>query len=436
MISMAKKKRRKLNKNIFIILGLSLILIGGIVLLNTNFNYVGVRSVHSDAKKYQTRHCLAFYPDSSQGKAMAKQICKDHKDEDEIYDYALIPYGDYYLVSYSEEYQFYADQEYQPVSIETISEKGTHIVADYLRYTIKKERPEQYYDAEFIRSTAYENLNFDNVTYAIDGDSVACTMPDYDLVVDVPLKYLQEEIGMNFGYASETYTKPTYIDDEHPVICFGFDDGPQFWYPSGETSTERIVDLLYEYDASATFFIVGDCLEERDAWSDYQVTSFFTASIAQGNEYGSHTQGHVVLTDLDTADEIREEIEGPAETMYKLFGYQMKLYRPPEGSFNDNVLANTDLCAILWDLDATDWSLRDGQEIYDKVIDWADRGIIETGDVVCVHDIYDETADAMEMLIPELINRGYQIVTVSDMLEYLNIDSSTVKYFYSPTYYE
>ena len=60
----------------------------------------------------------------------------------------------------------------------------------------------------------------------------------------------------------------------------------------------------------------------------------------------------------------------------------------------------------------------------------------ETGDIIIFHDIYNETAEALETLVPKLINQGCQLVSINDLFRYLNIDPSMISYFYSPNYYE
>ena len=67
-------KKKKTVNSFIIIAVLSLLVVAGIVLLTTNFSFVGKKSIHEDAKTYKTRHCLAFYPDSKQGLSYAKDL--------------------------------------------------------------------------------------------------------------------------------------------------------------------------------------------------------------------------------------------------------------------------------------------------------------------------------------------------------------------------
>ena len=135
------RKRRKIKRSWLIILVLSVLLILSLSFILNNPKFIGKKSVHADAKKYHTRHCLAFYPDGDNGLKMAKEVCKDVKD-DSIFDYSLIPFGDYYMVNYGHDLRYLTDKEYNTLKIETISEKEKGIITDYLKYEIKKDNPE------------------------------------------------------------------------------------------------------------------------------------------------------------------------------------------------------------------------------------------------------------------------------------------------------
>lgn len=430
----ANRKRKKVKDSAILITVLSVLVVAVFLLLFSNPRFWFKNSIHEDAKKYSTRSCLVFYPDTENGKKVAKDMCHD-ADKNSAFDYSLIPYGDYYLVSYGNGYEYFIDAENKPLSINEVSDFGKKIIIDYLRYTIKKEQPEKYYNSKFLAGLNVDSINFDGATYDIKGQFLYCKLPDYGVDVYVPLKYMQTEIGMNFGYKDELYVKPTYIDHNHPIICLTFDDGPELWSYPEESSSTSIVDTLYKYDATATFYVVGYALEERDCWTDYQVYSFLTNSINNGNEYGSHTAGHEDLVDLDNASAIQRVINEPAEFMKDLVGYNMVTYRPPGGVFDDGVISAQPLPAILWNVDSEDWVSRDANEIYEKVLstNFAD------GDVVLFHEIYEETAQAIEKIVPALIDKGCQLVTVKDMLTAENIDVSTLHYYYnlSPSpYYE
>lgn len=422
---------KKYLKPKYIIVLVTMIVLG-FILLTTNIRFIGKRSIHDDALRYSNRHCLVFYPDTKKGAKIAKEICQNEKNFS-IYDYTLVPYGDYYLVNYANGYSYYIDEDFNDVEIGKISNKGKEIISDYLKFTLKKQNPDFYYNSKNILSLYWDKLDFSNVTYELIKDYLKCYFPEYECEFEVPLKYLQKELSMNFGYSKQLYSKPVYIDDNHPVIAFSFDDGPQLWVDKKQSSTVQIVDSLYKYDATATFYVVGDCLEERNVWDDFEVYNLLKNSINHGNEYGSHTNDHsIYLTERSSAESIRKAIEEPGLYIKDFIGYDVKTYRPTGGLYDDDVLDAQPYPAILWNVDSDDWDIRDAKAIYDKVINTN----LETGDVILFHDIYDSTSESIEMLLPELIDKGYQIVSVSQLLKYLDIDINTLTYYFSPIYYE
>lgn len=414
---MKRKKKRHIRKGIlytgiFLLLGLLIVLT--IFFLNFNFKFIDKKSVHIDANKYQTKSCLIFYPNNEFSKNEAKNICDNSNEDSIIYDYALIPYGDYYLVSYANGTKYYVDKNYNSLTINSInSENGKKIVSDYLRYSMKKDEIDEAYTYDFLEETYYENIDLSNVTYKIDGTNIDIYFPKYNYDVYIPIKYLQDELGINLGFKSEYYKKPRYVSKQRKKICFTFDDGPDLKF---ETSGE-IVDDLYKYDSSSTFFVLGNRLGEKQI-------NYIKEAVEKGMEYGSHTQSHKDLKKLSKNEAINE-ILTPYNDLNNGFGYKMKLFRPPYGSINKEILDYTNLTAVLWNVDSLDWSYRnkyDEEEcvdvIYKKVVDDTNEN-----DVVLFHDIYKTSAKASKKLIIHYIKEGYQIVSASELMKALDISS-------------
>ena len=94
-------------------------------------------------------------------------------------------------------------------------------------------------------------------------------------------------------------------------------------------------------------------------------------------------------------------------------GVTPKLLRPPGGFLNDAskaVLAKKGVPAIMWSIDTLDWKTKNAQTTVDTVLN-----NVKDGDIILMHDLYAPSAEAAEILIPELTKRGYQLVTVSEM---------------------
>lgn len=411
---------------------LLIIFITGIIILTTNPAFIGKKSIHTDARKYKTRHCLAFYPDGNSGLENARNLCKGVKD-DRVYDYQLIPYGDYYQISYGNDLKYFTDKQFNSITLNELDEDGKKILIDYLRYEIKKNDTEKYYDSSFLASLDIDDVDFSKISYELENDTLKVRYEEYGYECNIPLKYLQKSLKMNFGFPNELYRRPVYIDkdEKHPIICLTFNDGPDFEYSMDVSSSVKIVDLLYRYDACATFYSTGEDLKNLEVWADYQIYHFLKRSIANGNTYGSLTENRVDLTEIES-DRIRAQIMGPIEYLEDLLGYRMMTYRPLSGAFDQSVLENQPVPAILWNIDSLDWMYDDSNDIYDTVM----NSDLETGDIIIMHDIHDETYEALEKIVPELIDKGYQLLTVEDMLKAFDIDISSLEYFYNPNYYE
>lgn len=193
------------------------------------------------------------------------------------------------------------------------------------------------------------------------------------------------------------------IDPKKPMIALTFDDGPSYMY------TSRVLKQLKKYNARATFFVLGSKL------GNPTVQGLIQQSVQNGNEIASHTYNHKQLTAISGA-EVNWESEATQQAIRKITGSDPLLTRPPYGAYNDTVKVNVDTPLVLWSIDTRDWQTRNADSVVASVLN-----NVKDGDIVLMHDIYDSTASAAERLIPELVNRGYQLVTVSELAEYKKI---------------
>lgn len=372
-----------------------------------SIKFIGHKSVHNDAKSYQTFSCKIYYPNSSYAKKIAKSIC-DNDNSDIVYDYSLVPYGDYFLIKYGDGNNYFVDKEYNELKFDSLNEESRTLLSDYLRYTIKQTNPDKYYKTSFMEETTPENIDVDEITYTIGDTDLIAHFNKYNLDVSIPLKHVQIFMNMNFGYSDDKYVKPKYLDSSKPYICLTFEDGPIYF---GEATSSRIVDTLAKYDATATFFVPGDYLEDNQA-----LYAFLEDSISKGNEYGSNTTSQEYLTNLNTAVQIKNEIYGPINFFKNHLNYEMKIYRPPGGLLDDAITKAAGIPAICWSVDSGDWLDVDVDTIVQTVMDNA-----YSGAVVTLHDVYNDTAKAVEQIVPKLIEKGFQIVTISDALTMENL---------------
>lgn len=423
-------KKRKLNKKLIKPLKITGAVVGIIVVFTllylfvfNNIHFIGVRSIHDDAKTYKTKTCLAFYPNTKDGKQVVKDLCSKQGDNEAIFDYALIEYGDYYLVEYGDGVHYYIDHDNNPLKVETIKDEGKRIVSEYLRYNMKKAEIDEAYTSKFIDETDSSNLDISECTYEIQDQNLLMYFPKYDFVSSIPLKYIQKDAGINLGYENETYVKPTYVSKNRKVVALTFDDGPS------TKNSKTIIDSLYKYDGNATFFVLGGRLENKSV-------ELIKDSIEKGNQYGSHTESHPNLNAL-SAEEIEKEIMSPANDIYNGYHvgseydfdglkYNMTVYRAPYGNHNAYVDEAAPLINITWDCDTKDWDLLDAESVINEIHRFEEKNTDELNEcIILFHDIYESTAEAIEKLVPELIDKGYQLITVDQLLNRLNISKQT-----------
>lgn len=186
------------------------------------------------------------------------------------------------------------------------------------------------------------------------------------------------------------------VNENGPMIALTFDDGP---YPK---VTGHILDVLEKNGVCATFFVLGSRIEGRE--------DVLTRMEELGCEIGNHSFSHADLTRLSKADCQRELSDTDAE-IRRVTGHEASVVRPPYGYYNKTVMSAAERPLILWTVDTNDWRGKAPGEIADYVIQQA-----KEGSVILMHDQQTQTADAMEMIIPTLIDEGFRFVTVSELI--------------------
>ncbi len=185
-------------------------------------------------------------------------------------------------------------------------------------------------------------------------------------------------------------------------VALTFDDGPHPRY------TEAILDILEEYGITATFFVIGVNVENYPRAMERLISS--------GCEIGNHTYSHKNITKENEQDIIRE-IQQCEEAIMKMTNQKPCLLRPPEGAYEKN-LCNMALKLnyniILWSIDTMDWAHNPSQKIADEVL-----SSLSDGDIILMHDYVsgkNTTCEALRLMIPEILKRGYEFVTVSELI--------------------
>ena len=185
-------------------------------------------------------------------------------------------------------------------------------------------------------------------------------------------------------------------------IALTFDDGPHPIY------TPKILEILEEYEIDATFFVIGRNVENYpDA---------FRAILGSGCEIGNHTYTHGNIGGMSES-EICRELELTEQAIAKIAPLRPTIFRPPEGACGsaiERASRERGYDIVLWSIDTLDWAHTPSDIIARKLL-----GNIGDGDIILMHDYVSRgntTLGALKIIIPELLARGYEFVTVSELL--------------------
>ena len=175
----------------------------------------------------------------------------------------------------------------------------------------------------------------------------------------------------------------------------------------GNGDTAQILETLKRHDVHATFFLTGGWVE---AYPD-EVKALLNA----GHDLGNGSDSHRSMPQL-TAEQCMEEIQQAHTKVQELTGYDMFLFRPPYGDYDNQVIssaAQSGYYSILWDVDSLDWKDYGIESILNNVLK---SGNLQNGSIIRCQNGAKYTADALEKLIDGLEKQGYEIVPVSQLI--------------------
>lgn len=230
-------------------------------------------------------------------------------------------------------------------------------------------------------------------------------------------KYYFDENGYVKTGWLELDGKDYYFDEEgrydsskvRPMVALTYDDGPGKY-------TDKLLDCLEENNAKATFFMLG---ENAERYPDI-VKRIYDS----GMELGNHTYDHKMLPTL-SSEEISDEIGKTNSIIENAAGVPADSLRPPGGSFNESVQELAGMPIIKWSLDTKDWKTKNADATYQKTMD-----NVQDGSVVLMHDIHESSVEASLRLIPELVEKGYKLVTVQELAKAKGIDLEDGEVYY------
>lgn len=195
----------------------------------------------------------------------------------------------------------------------------------------------------------------------------------------------------------EKVKMPDNIDPKKPMIALTFDDGP------GGSCSDKILDVLEKYNARATFFMVGAMANDHK--------KNVKRKVELGMEIGNHTMTHNHYGKNVTASDIKN----CSEAIKKITGQYPTCFRSTGGNTTETIRKECkaeNMALYYWSLDTQDWKYRNADHVYKAVMN-----NVKDGDIILMHEIYSSTADAVEKMVPKLIEKGYQLVTVTELVQ-------------------
>lgn len=262
----------------------------------------------------------------------------------------------------------------------------THLYSeDYLKKEI--------YDSVYYKYSLdiYENIKnstINNFTYILSDEKIEVYFNNIKFENIDYIPYVEISLIESSASIQE-------LSNSNKFISFTYDDGPSKY-------TRDLLKTLEVNNSSATFFMIGNRMKK---YQDVVLDIYNSNS-----EIASHSYAHKDLTKL-SVDELKDDLKKTNDIFNSITSDNLKYLRPPYNYSNANVL-NSGYTVITWNIDPKDWLVKDSIKIYNNVI----KNVCD-GCIVIMHDIYPTTIEATKMLLPKLNEMGYQVVSVSKLME-------------------
>ena len=195
------------------------------------------------------------------------------------------------------------------------------------------------------------------------------------------------------------------VDTKSKVVAITFDDGPH------STFTPLLLKVLREERVQATFFLLG-----REVNKNPKIA---VRIHKEGHELGNHGYSHSVMRYLNQ-NQIYQEMIKTQVAIARHVGIRTTLFRPPFGEMTPSIIkVNNQLGyrLIRWSMDPRDWDQHQKANMIARHV----QKNVRPGDIILFHDggaNQKETIHAVRTIIRDLKRKGYQFVTVSQLMKY------------------
>ncbi len=193
---------------------------------------------------------------------------------------------------------------------------------------------------------------------------------------------------------------PVYsVEREDKVISVTFDAS---W---GGDKTLKILDLLDQYNARATFFLVG-------IWVD-KYPELVQEIARRGHEIGNHSDSHAHFTQI-AESKIRQELDSCSDKIEALTGIRPTLFRPPYGDYNSKVITvvrDEGYEAVQWSIDSLDWKNRGVSDLVKRA-----TTNVQPGDIILFHNDSEYIVEALPAILQFYQEQGFDMIPAKDIL--------------------
>lgn len=205
-------------------------------------------------------------------------------------------------------------------------------------------------------------------------------------------------------------TSSSYGNRELPIYSVKTDEKKiaiSFDAAWGAEDFDTIIDILDKHNVKTTFFMTGEWVEKYP--------ECVKTLVANGHDLGNHSTSHPDMTKL-SKEQQKEEIMGVHNAVKELTGYEMELFRPPYGAYNNEaILTSYELgyFPVQWSVDSLDWKDLSASEIINKV---CNHKALAPGAIILCHNGAKHTAEALDEMLTNLKAQGYEIVPISELI--------------------
>jgi peptidoglycan/xylan/chitin deacetylase (PgdA/CDA1 family) len=215
---------------------------------------------------------------------------------------------------------------------------------------------------------------------------------------------MQTPSSLNNSAGGRSSYSSIHVDG--PYIAMTFDDGPD------ATLTPHLLDILKERHIHATFFVLGQRVQEHP--------EIMVRAVAEGHQIGNHSWDHPPLNKLAEGG-LRHQLADTSDLIKQTIGKAPDIMRPPYGATSPRLSRAIEkeygMKVILWSVDPFDWKNPGSKVVTERILSgWKGSSGAKPGAIILSHDIHKGTIDAMPATLDALLAKGYKFVTVDELL--------------------